>query len=274
MSETRRETGSGTEGGTECEARYIYSIAKTPTRDNLGEIGIEKNAVFTIPYKDIAAVVHSCLPQAYGTKDRAIAEEWIVEHSYVIDQAMKRFGSVLPFSFDVILKGDDSVIIKWLEKNYPILHKDMENVEGKAEFGIQIYYNYDDLAGRVLEDDAELKDIKSRIEKESKGRAYLLQKKFDQKLKSMVSQKAAGLANRSLAEISSLADQMKIDDNRRKPDSYKDLSLLASLTCLVSDENVQRLGEALDEINHQKGFRVRFTGPWAPFSFVNCRELS
>jgi len=259
---------------TGCEGRYIYSVAKTSTKENLGEIGIEDNAVFTIPYKDIAAVVHSCPPRAYDTKDRAVAEEWVVEHSYVIDQAMKKFGSVLPFSFDVILKGDDSAITNWLEKNYQILHKDMENVEGKAEFGIQIYYNYDDLASRILEDDAELKGIKSRIGKESKGKAYLLQKKLDQTLKSMVSQKAAKMANQSLADIRSLADELKMDDKKRKPDSYKDLSLLASYACLIGDDKVQRLGEALDKINRQEGFKVRFTGPWAPFSFVNCRELS
>ena len=134
------------------EARYVYSVAKTAIKENLGEIGIEKREVFTIPYKDIAAVVHSCLPQAYDTKDRARAEEWVLEHSYVIDQAMKRFGSVLPFSFDVILKGDDSAIAMWLDKNYKILRENIENVQGKAEYTIQIYYDYDDLAGKILED--------------------------------------------------------------------------------------------------------------------------
>jgi len=256
------------------EARYVYSVAKTAIKENLGEIGIEKREVFTIPYKDIAAVVHSCPPQAYDTKDRARAEEWILEHSYVIDQAMKRFGSVLPFSFDVILKGDDSAIAMWLEKNYKILRENIENVQGKAEYTIQIYYHYDDLAGKILEDDAELDGIKTRIGKESKGMAYLLQKKLDQKLKSLVSQKAASLAESSLSRIRSSVDELKTDGRRRTAENYKSLSLLASYTCLVRNDMVARLGEILDEINCQEGFRVRFTGPWAPFSFVDYRELS
>jgi hypothetical protein len=68
----------------------------------------------------------------------------------VIDQAMKKFGSVLPFSFDVILKGDDSAIAMWLDKNYKILRENIENVQGKAEYTIQIYYDYDDLAGNWI----------------------------------------------------------------------------------------------------------------------------
>jgi Gas vesicle synthesis protein GvpL/GvpF len=138
------------------EARYIYSIAKMGTRVSLGEIGIEKTEVFTIPYKDIAAVVHSCQPLAYDTKDKALAEEWVLAHSYVIDQAVKKFGSVLPFSFDVILKGEDSAILEWLGKNYSLLLQDLEKVKGKAEYTIQIYYDYDALASRVLLGDAKL----------------------------------------------------------------------------------------------------------------------
>jgi len=256
------------------EARYLYSVAKTAIEVNLGEIGIEKKEVFTIPYKDIAAVVHSSLAEPYDTKDRTRAEEWILEHSYVIDQAMKRFESVLPFSFDVILKGDNSAIAGWLEKNYLVLHKNIEKVEGKAEYGIQIYYNYNDLAGKILEDDPELKGMKSRIEKESKGMGYLLQKKLDARLKSLASQKAAELTNQTLGKIKTLAAELKMDDKKRKADGYKGLTLLVSYICLVADENVLQLGETLDEINRREGFRVRFTGPWAPFSFVDYRELS
>ena len=256
------------------EARYIYSIARVGTRVNLGEIGIEKTEVFTIPYKDIAAVVHSCQPLAYDTKDKAKAEEWVLAHSYVIDHVMKKFGAVLPFSFDVILKGDDSAILEWLGKNYSLLAQDLDKVKGKAEYTIQIYYDYDDLAARILESDAKLMDLKDRIKIESKGKAYLLGKKLDQLLKTLVSTEAARLADKSLTEIESQVDEMKTDGKRWTPDNYKGLKLLASYSCLVRDDAAARLGQTLDEINQMEGFRVRFTGPWPAFSFVNCRELS
>jgi hypothetical protein len=256
------------------EARYIYSIAKMGTRVSMGEIGIEKTEVFTIPYKDIAAVVHSCQPMAYDTKERERAEEWVLAHSYVIDHAMKMFGSVLPFSFDVILKGDDSAILEWLSKNYSLLYQDLENVKGKAEYTIQVYYDYDDLASRILKSDAKLMELKCQIERECKGKAYLLGKKLDQKLKALVSIEAASLLDKSLTDIKSQVDDLKMDGKRWTPDNYKGLSLLASYTCLVRDDAAARLGETLDEINCMEGFRVRFTGPWPAFSFVNCKELS
>ncbi|HNX09174.1 MAG TPA: GvpL/GvpF family gas vesicle protein [Methanothrix sp.] len=265
--------------GAISEARYIYSIVRTAEKEeaekeDLGDIGIEKNSVFTVPYRDIAAVVHSCQPQAYETSDQKIAEEWIIEHSYVIDHSMKMFGSVLPFSFDVILKGDDRAIKQWLEKNYSVFYRNLEKIRGKAEYGVQIYYNYDDLAGKIKEEDDVLKEMTSRVEVESKGKAYLLQKKMNQRLKSLVAQKSASLAEKSLAKISFLVEEIKIDEKKRIPDEYRDLSLLASYACLVRDDKVSILGEMLDEINHLEGFRVRFTGPWAAFSFVDRQELS
>ncbi len=257
------------------EARYIYSIARTGKREHLGEIGIEKKAVYTLPHKDIAAVVHSCEPKPYDTKNRTQAEEWVFEHSYVIDQATKRFGSILPFSFDVILRGDDSQIEAWLCRNYEHLHEELKGVEGKAEYTIQIYYNYANLQSKVLDGNPELKDLQNQIEKESKGKAYLLSKKLDQRLKGLVSAEEARLANKYLPRIHRQVDKLIIDGKRSWiPEDCRDMKLLASYSCLVREDKVERLGVILDEINSQEGFRVRFTGPWAPFSFVKLGDLA
>ncbi len=257
------------------EARYLYSIAKTDQRVHLGEIGIEKKTVYTVPHMEIAAVVHSCEPKPYDTKDKIRAEEWILEHSYVIDQATRRFGSVLPFSFDVILPGDDAQIKGWLGRNYKLLLEELKGVQDKAEYTVQIYYDYDDLQSKILNGNPELQDLQRQMEIESKGKAYLLSKKLDQRLKELVSSEEGRLANRYLPRLHRLVDELIIDGKRSWiPEDCRDLKRLASYSCLVRQENVEGLGEILDEINSQDGFRVRFTGPWAPFSFVKLGDLA
>lgn len=263
------------------EARYIYCVARCAAggllselnvREELGSIGIEKSSVFTVTYQGLAAVVHACQPLAYDTRDQAVATDWIIEHSYVIDQAMKKFPAVLPFSFDVIMKGGDCAVRQWLERNREALSRNLEKVEGRAEYGIQIYYHNNQLAEGILARDPDLQILQSRIEKESRGKAYLLQKKLDQTLKGLASKKAAQIVGLSLDDIKSLSDDLLVDEKRRKPEEFKDHTLLASYTCLVQDDAAPALGKKLDEINCLEGFRVRFTGPWAPFSFVSRRE--
>jgi hypothetical protein len=251
------------------EARYIYSIARTEKREVLGDIGIDKRAVYTVPHKEISAVVHACEPRPYDTRDKSQAEEWVLEHSYVIDQATKRFGSVLPFSFDVILRGDDSLIEEWLRRNYEHLRRELDGVAGKAEYTVQIFYDYNELASRILSRTPELNELQSSIGKESKGKAYLLQKRLDQRLKSLVASEARCQAERYLSSISSQVEELIADGKSSwTPEGCQDLQLLASYTCLVCQEKVEGLGETLDQINRLEGFSVRFTGPWAPFSFV------
>jgi hypothetical protein len=49
------------------------------------------------------------------------------------------------------------------------------------------------------------------------------------------------------------------------------MMMIAAFLCLVSDGNVDALGNLLDGIDKREGFSVRFSGPWAPFSFVQLK---
>jgi hypothetical protein len=257
-------------------ARYLYSVVSTGEHKQnsedarLGNIGIEKNEVYIVPYKDIAAVVHACKAKPYRTEDRKLAEDWVLEHSYVIDQATKMFGTVLPFSFDIIIKGDDDAVLGWLCRDYESLAGELLRMQGTAEYSIQVYCDPACLEKMVLAHNQDLQDLKARIEKEPKGKAYLLKRNLDLKMKDLAFSEAARLAEEFSGEIKPLAEELKIAGKSSwAEEKYKDKKLVASFCCRVSNSAVKKLGETLDEINGREGFYVRFTGPWAPFSFVS-----
>src|SRR5574341_1341616 len=89
------------------EGRYLYSVINSGARLCFGDIGINDNTVFTIPYDDIAAVVHSCQAEEFKMQDDGKVKEWILAHNYVIDCTSKRFGTVLPFAFGAVARGSD-----------------------------------------------------------------------------------------------------------------------------------------------------------------------
>jgi hypothetical protein len=251
------------------EARYLYSVARTGNIAQLGSIGIQENNVYIVPYKDIAAIVHACDAKPYHTEDKKLAEDWVLEHSYVIDQATKMFGTVLPFSFDVIIKGNDDVVKDWLCRDYEHLASELLRMEGAAEYSIQIYCDHAYLETLVFAKNQELGDLKNSIDKETKGKAYLQRRNLDLKLKNLTYSEAGRLADQFCSGIKPLVKELKSESRTSwTPEKYRDRKLLASYTCLVSEEAVKRLGEVLEEINCKEGFSVRFTGPWAPFSFV------
>lgn len=257
----------------ETEAKYLYSIVNNGKKVELGRIGLEENEVYTIPVGEISAVVHSCQPEPYQTEDKTRAEEWILQHSYVIDAATKRFGTVLPFSFDVIIRGSDKVVEKWLSGNYESLNSELERVRGKSEYTIQIFYDRDCLENRFGSGDRQIEELKGKIARAGKGTAYLLQRNLELRSKELVSMEVSRLSPKFEDKIRALADEVKMDTRASSPpEKYRDKKRLASFSCLVEEDRVAALGEALDEINSMEGFAVRFTGPWAPFSFVNISE--
>ncbi len=257
------------------EAKYLYSIASCGEKKELGRIGLEESTVYTIPCRDIAAIVHSCRSKPYSTGDKRLAEEWVLEHSYVIDQATKRFGTVLPFSFDVIIRGDDHAIEQWLSRNYDSIRSELEKVRGKSEYSVQIFYDHDILASKYLSDDQEIKELGKKIAAMRKGTAYLLQRKLDLRIKDKVSAELIGLSEGFGARIKALSEDMKMEKRKISsslPYRYRNKKLMISVSCLVSEDKVAPMGDVLEEINSLEGFAVRFTGPWAPFSFVNLSE--
>jgi hypothetical protein len=251
------------------DGRYLYSIINAGAEESLGNVGIDDCHVYSIPYRDIAAIVHSCPARPYETKNDEKAKEWIIAHGYVIDLATHNFGTVLPFSFDVIVRGDDNTVREWLKENYESLKKDLQRVQEKAEYSVQIFCDVEKLSDIILNGNEELTVLKENIENMPKGSAYLHQRKLELKIKDGISGEISKLAKEFSSKIRKHTDVMEVDTgNLKVPDEFKDKTLVVTLSCLVHDNMVDELGEVLGEINNREGFAVRFTGPWAPFSFV------
>ncbi len=256
------------------EGRYLYCIVNSGDEPSFGNIGIDDNRVYTILYKDIAAVVHSCLPLPYETKDTETGVDWFLTHNYVIDQATKGSGTVLPFSFDCLIRGNDDTVKDWLERGYEKLKRELERVRDREEYSVQIFVDPNKLTEKIVNSDKELKELKENIEKMPKGVAYLFQRKFELQVNNVISTEIFNVAQEFSSIIKNHVEEMIVEKKTSNlPEKYKDKKPVLALSCLVHKARVEKLGEVLDEINKRDGIAVRFTGPWAPFSFVQLREM-
>lgn len=250
------------------EGRYLYCIVNRDEETDFGQMGIEDNLVYTVPFNDIGAVVHRCGAKPYKTEDKEKAAEWILTHQYVIDLATKEFGTVIPLTFDTIFKGDDETVKQWLREEYRELKTLLEKLDGKAEYGVQIFVE-NDFVEKAPEKNEEIQRLKKEIENKPKGAAYLLRKKLERKLelerKALAYKHAKNLYN----QIKKLVDNVKLDSTKKEvSEKWKDKQMILNLACLAYKDNIQSLGNMLGEVNKRNGFAVRFTGPWPPYSFV------
>lgn len=160
------------------EGIYLYCIVNSGEETDFGQMGIEDSFVYTVAFSDIGAVVHRCEAKPYKTGAKEKAAEWILAHQYVIDLATKEFGTVIPLTFDTIFKGGDETVKKWLSEEYHQLRALLVKIEGKAEYGVQIFLE-NDFVDKMIEESEEIQRLKRELENKSSGTAYLFKKKLE-----------------------------------------------------------------------------------------------
>jgi len=259
-----------TETFTTGQGRYLYCVADSGERVSMGTIGIDGNKVHTIPYRDICAVVHECPAEPYQSADREIVNSWVLAHQKVVDEAWEKWGTVLPLGFDTIVIDKDGVgaeenVRNWLQSDYDKLKSKMEKVRGKAEYGVQIFWEPQVIVQYLADSSPEISQLEEEIKSQPRGVAYLYKQKLENTLKRELESRADQCFRDFYDCIRRHVDNIVVE--KTKP-GYQSTQMIMNLSCLLSRDKSAELGEELENINSIEGFSVRFTGPWPPYSFV------
>ena len=251
-------------------ANYLYCIAGGDKVMDFGKIGLEGKKVYSIIYKDIAAVVHDCCSKPYESEDSDELKYWFVTHEKVIEAAWKRYGTVLPFGFDTIIIGNKvhsagRNMRMWLEDDYEKLRKKLDKFKGKAEFGVKIFWYPEMVIQAIIKKDPEIKRLKEEMLAGSRGFAYLSRQKLEGLMRKNLEIEAAKLFTDFYDRIKSRVCEIKVEKTKKLDDRKQ---MLMNLSCILPREETEALGNELEKINNRKEFSVRFTGPWPPYSFV------
>lgn len=258
------------------EGRYLYCVANSGGRISFGEIGLNDNEVYTVPHKDICAVVHKCPAEPYDSNEEEEIKEWVKTHQGVLDRIMKdsRFSSLVPAGFDTIIrsKGDHSAsenLRRWLEKDHDSLLQQLEKVKNMEEYGVRVIYEPGWLENNVSKDSEEFRSLQKKIDSKDEGAAYLYREKLTQLTKDKIEKKKEKLISEFCELVEPTVAELKREEVTERESDKK---ILMNLSCLVAQGEYEELGSVLEKIDSREGFNVKFTGPWAPFSFTQLRK--
>ncbi len=251
----------------EKEGIYIYCLINKGIKEKFGNIGIRDNEVYTIPFKDICAVVHkhSHSPKT-STLNPHPSEEAMVElaisHQYIIDMATEKFGTVIPFNLSTIIEGREEKVVEWLKRDYIKIKNTLKEIEDKAEFEVQVFLVRDVLINRIKESSEEFKRLKEL--KMNPGKAYVLGQRI---LREEVEKKADIVCKSFYARIRKCADKIQI--NKTEGVLIQEKQPIMNLSCLMQNGKVEELKTVLKKINDSEGFDARLSGPWQTYNFIS-----
>jgi hypothetical protein len=258
-------------GCVQNKGRYVYGVSVGDKEVGLGPIGIEGSEVYTIPYEDISAIVHSCSTEPYQSADNEIVRNWVKTHQSVIDAAGKQLGVVIPLGFDTILEpGDDAtspeqVVKDWLKQDYARIREVMGKIQGKDEYAVQVSYEPGLIVKQISEQNEEIRKIKEDITAKSPGTTYMYRQKLERVVKAETERLADKWFSDFYGRIKKHTDDIVVEKTKKLNDGRV---MLLNLSCLAAREKVDSLGKELEEISNMDGFSVHFSGPWPPYSFV------
>ncbi|MBC8520418.1 MAG: GvpL/GvpF family gas vesicle protein [Methanomicrobia archaeon] len=156
------------------EGKYVYCVVKSGEEmRSFGDIGIENTGeVYTIPYKEFAAVVSDSPMKEYEAR-----EENVKEHEEIARKILLEGHTVLPVAFNMVFK-DKRTLLVTMSKARKALRKAYETVDKKVELGIKAIFSKDALKTIEKSRDEFVKEFESDLLKTIDGK-FASSKKLD-----------------------------------------------------------------------------------------------
>jgi hypothetical protein len=250
-------------------ARYLYCLVDLADTDaaELEVAGIDDASVYVVAAGDVGAVVHRCT-QLYDDPSTDRLRRRLLTHHHVVDQAGERYGTPIPLRFHTIVEGDDGAVASWVRERRGRLSNVLADLDGRWEYRIRIDWEQQALTEDV--DDDHLTDLERRLDQAGAGKRHLLQKEYER-------EHAAALADRKETLLSALEESIaphaaEVERSGATGSASlvdaEERDAAAQLVVLSGSDGASQIGDRLEEFLQRAPADVRFTGPWAPYSFA------
>jgi hypothetical protein len=252
-------------GETALTGRYVYCLAAGRDAGAGARMtGLDGRPAYAVAIDDISAIVHDCPDHAYDTADDHRARAWVLAHHRVVELAWRRWEAVLPMTFNTIVAaGGDGMperrLRAWVEAERAGLAARLDDVRGRAEYGLQVLWSAD-RARRSAEVPAAAAPPAA-----SPGLAYLQRQGRARDARRQAVSAAEELVRSIAARAAALSEQVRIE---RPGDAPPGLQMVVNVSCLVTTGQEAALAALAAELRDGDGQEVRLVGPLPAYSFA------
>ncbi|MFQ6076435.1 MAG: GvpL/GvpF family gas vesicle protein [Candidatus Bathyarchaeia archaeon] len=249
------------------EGRYVYGVIPCGEKRSFGKIGINGNEVYTMPHKDISAVVDDIIPTEYDPD-----ETKMLAHFSVIERLMQKY-TVIPVAYGSAFLREDRV--NWmLATLYNQLKDYLGRLENKVEMGLKVFWDPEDVKREVEEIGGKIEELTRDI---AASRPQDLGEATKKILDTIDDYKWGREWRGSEDLILKCCYAEKIHDTLRKLPEDTRISrligdkMILNESFLIYPDKVKGFEEELEKIRDEyvgRGLEFQLSGPFAPFNFA------
>ena len=242
---------------------YVYCIIECAEPRTFGKIGIggRSDEVFTVHYRDLAAVVSHAALQVYDpTRENALTHEHVNE-VVMVDNGF----TPVPMSFGTLFKTEEDTI-EFLKDTYDALREVLHKMKDKIEFGLKVNWDRDSVLAELEQENEELRRLKAEIESNQQSSTYFARMQLGR----LVEQ---ALADKSDSYVREIYDDLREAAIASRSNKVIGDKMIMNAAFLVGREKADLFDEKVREIGrrYEGKLTFRYTGPWPPYNFVTIR---
>ena len=236
---------------------YLYAITPGANGRNLGSIGLDQGAVYSITNGRVCAVV-SDVPERLRPERRQLAA-----HQEVLTRLMREAIGVLPLSFGVVVDGP-AAMKRILNQNQQALLAQMQRVIGRAEMGLRITWDVPNIFEFFVDTHPELRAMRDRLF--GSHRQVTQVDKID--LGRLFDHLLTEERDRHAEVVGEILGPCCVEIKRNKPRAEREI---VNLACLIERDGQEQFEAAVFEAaaRFDDNYAFDYNGPWAPHNFVD-----
>ncbi|PWI11823.1 gvpL 2 [Streptomyces sp. NWU339] len=265
---------------TEHTALYVYALLRDRPDAADGVTGIDGHPLrlVRVPGTSVAALVHDAPPAPLQGSDEQV-RRWVEEQSRAVNTVWERTGSVLPMTFNVLVaeeppaegrpaagRSAERRLTEWITEQAADIAGRLEELAGRCELRVDITVDHT----AVTTDEAGEDAPEGRPDGLSPGMRRLMAKQREHRARNAAGRLADTLHAETRHRLLSIAEDYR---NRGPTHRAADETDVLCAALLVGREDIDTVGTVLADLRARRpAVRIRFLGPWPPYSFIDTRH--
>jgi len=249
------------DGGSEERGKYVYCIIRSSDERQFGSIGIggEGKQVYTVNYRDLAAVVSNTPIRIYDpTRENVLAHEFV-------NETVMRDYTVIPMSFGTIFRTRED-IVELLKSTYKALEDVLQKMKDKIEFGLKVLWDRDQAVSGLEEEHEEIRRLKQEIEGNAQSSTYFARMQLGRLVEAALEE----AANNFVVDIHESLKPVAVASRSNKPIGDRMILNAAYLVDRARETDFDAVVKGLSQ-KYEHVLSFKYTGPWPPYNFVNIK---
>ncbi|MFH1192466.1 MAG: GvpL/GvpF family gas vesicle protein [bacterium] len=264
---------------------YVYCIRAKNKKKISGYIanGVEFGGnVSTIFFREIEVIVSNIDFLQFNEKkikeklqeDVKWAEENVRRHHDIVAEASAT-GAVIPMKFGTIFKTKKS-LESMLKNHYERFLKLLAELEGKQEWGVKIYLEYEKFIEFLKKKNSGVKEKEERKSTLSAGMQWYADKKNEESVAAQFDEEIEKQIQSFVEKLEDFSEQIIFCDLLPKEAAEGiNKDNIFNAACLINNDKLACFKKMLKEIQNERdqiGFTFIASGPWPPYNFVQQND--